>query len=80
MARLGLASVTKEIEDLDMNCCKLTGRHAPERSAGELVQYKSSPCAAEDAKKATSVEFAAELPKSPVGKVLRRVLREPYWQ
>lgn len=26
------------------------------------------------------VEFAAELPRNPVGKVLRRVLREPYWK
>ena len=26
------------------------------------------------------VEFAASLPRNPVGKVLRRVLREPYWR
>jgi acyl-CoA synthetase (AMP-forming)/AMP-acid ligase II len=26
------------------------------------------------------VEFATELPRNPVGKVLRRVLREPYWK
>lgn len=30
-------------------------------------------------KKVTSVAFADELPKTPVGKVLRRVLREPHW-
>ena len=26
-----------------------------------------------------SVDFAAELPRNATGKVLRRVLREPYW-
>lgn len=31
-------------------------------------------------KKPTSVEFIDELPKSPVGKVVRRVLREKYWK
>lgn len=31
-------------------------------------------------KKPTSVEFVDDLPKSAVGKVVRRVLREPYWQ
>ena len=31
-------------------------------------------------KKVTRVEFVDELPKSGVGKVLRRVAREPYWQ
>jgi acyl-coenzyme A synthetase/AMP-(fatty) acid ligase len=31
-------------------------------------------------KKVTSVEFSDQLPKSPLGKVLRRVLREHYWQ
>jgi acyl-CoA synthetase (AMP-forming)/AMP-acid ligase II len=30
-------------------------------------------------KKVTSVEFVTELPKSPLGKVLRRVVRERYW-
>jgi long-chain acyl-CoA synthetase len=27
-----------------------------------------------------SVEFVAALPRGPSGKILRRVLREPYWQ
>lgn len=27
-----------------------------------------------------SIEFAASLPRGPSGKILRRVLREPYWQ
>ena len=31
-------------------------------------------------KKPTSVEFINELPKSAVGKVVRRILREPYWK
>jgi acyl-CoA synthetase (AMP-forming)/AMP-acid ligase II len=31
-------------------------------------------------KKPKSVEFVASLPKSPVDKVLRRVLREPFWE
>lgn len=31
-------------------------------------------------KKPTSVEFVEDLPKSAVGKVVRRVLREPYWK
>ncbi|MCG6171691.1 AMP-dependent synthetase, partial [Anoxybacillus sp. LAT_11] len=30
-------------------------------------------------KKPKSVEFVDELPKSPVGKVVRRWLRDPYW-
>jgi len=28
----------------------------------------------------TSVEFVGELPRNPSGKILKRVLREPYWQ
>ncbi len=38
--------------------------------AGRLAGYK----------KPRSVEFVAELPKNPSGKVLKRVLREPYWK
>ena len=30
--------------------------------------------------KPRKVVFAEELPRNPVGKILRRVLREPYWQ
>ena len=30
--------------------------------------------------KPTSVDFVAELPKAPTGKVLKRILREKYWQ
>jgi acyl-CoA synthetase (AMP-forming)/AMP-acid ligase II len=31
-------------------------------------------------KKPKSIDFMANLPKSPEGKVLRRTLREPYWK
>lgn len=31
-------------------------------------------------KKPKSVEFIKELPKSAVGKIVRRILKEPYWQ
>jgi long-chain acyl-CoA synthetase len=27
----------------------------------------------------TSVDFVAELPRNPSGKILKRQLREPYW-
>ena len=30
--------------------------------------------------KPRSVEFVAELPKAPTGKILKRILREPYWE
>lgn len=30
--------------------------------------------------KPTSLDFVDELPKAPTGKVLKRVLREPYWK
>ncbi|HYG59256.1 MAG TPA: long-chain fatty acid--CoA ligase [Symbiobacteriaceae bacterium] len=31
-------------------------------------------------KKPRSVDFHAELPKSPTGKILKKILREPYWR
>jgi acyl-CoA synthetase (AMP-forming)/AMP-acid ligase II len=30
-------------------------------------------------KRPRSVDFADELPRNPTGKLLKRVLREPYW-
>ena len=30
--------------------------------------------------KPKSVEFIAELPKAPTGKILKRNLRDPYWE
>jgi acyl-coenzyme A synthetase/AMP-(fatty) acid ligase len=46
-------------------------------SEEELIEY----CRAQvgSVKKVTSVEFVTELPKSPLGKVLRRVVRDRYW-
>ncbi|MBI2959087.1 MAG: AMP-binding protein [Betaproteobacteria bacterium] len=51
------------------------GEAVPER---ELIEY----CGARlpSYMKPRRVEFVAALPRNPVGKVLRRVLREPYWQ
>jgi len=46
-------------------------------SADELIELTRERVGA--VKKVTSVEFADELPKSGVGKVLRRVVRERYW-
>ncbi len=31
-------------------------------------------------KKPKSVEFVDQLPKSPTGKILKRVIREQYWK
>ncbi len=47
-------------------------------TAQEIVDF----CAAKLAgyKKPKSVEFTAELPRNAMGKVLKRSLREPYWQ
>jgi acyl-CoA synthetase (AMP-forming)/AMP-acid ligase II len=43
----------------------------------EIIDYCKSKLASY--KKPKSVEFMGELPKSAVGKIVRRVLREPYW-
>jgi acyl-CoA synthetase (AMP-forming)/AMP-acid ligase II len=43
----------------------------------ELIQFTRSAVGA--VKKVTSVDIVDELPKSGVGKVLRRVVRERYW-
>ncbi len=46
-------------------------------SEDELIEH----CRAKvgSVKKVTSVEFVTELPKSPLGKVLRRAVRDRYW-
>lgn len=44
----------------------------------ELIEYCKDRLASY--KKPKSVEFVQELPHSPVGKLLRRVVREPYWK
>ncbi len=47
-------------------------------SEEEIIQFCQERLASY--KKPTSVEFIDELPKSTVGKVVRRVLREKYWK
>jgi acyl-CoA synthetase (AMP-forming)/AMP-acid ligase II len=51
------------------------GAHATE---SELIEH----CRAQLAsyKRPRSVDFIAELPRNPSGKVLKRELREPYWK
>jgi acyl-CoA synthetase (AMP-forming)/AMP-acid ligase II len=51
------------------------GQHA---STGELIDFAKSSLAGFKAPKV--IHIMNELPKTPVGKILRRVLREPYWQ
>ncbi|MCU1388270.1 MAG: Long-chain-fatty-acid--CoA ligase FadD13 [Ilumatobacteraceae bacterium] len=49
--------------------CKTTGAEIIAATREHLAGYKLP----------KSVDFADELPRNPSGKVLRRVLREPYW-
>lgn len=44
----------------------------------EIIQFCASRLAGY--KKPKTVEFTAELPRNPMGKVLKRVLRRPYWE
>ncbi|MFC4312624.1 fatty acid--CoA ligase [Steroidobacter flavus] len=46
--------------------------------AADIIAFSRTRIAAFKAPK--SVEFVAALPKGPSGKILRRVLREPYWK
>ena len=46
-------------------------------SADELIQLTKDRLGGVKAPK--SVDFVAALPRSPVGKVLKKTLREPYW-
>lgn len=50
--------------------CRATEEEIIEFCKGRLASYK----------KPTSVEFVDALPKSAVGKVVRRLLRDPYWK
>jgi acyl-CoA synthetase (AMP-forming)/AMP-acid ligase II len=50
--------------------CRATEEELVEFCRQHLASYK----------RPRSVEFVDSLPKSAVGKVVRRVLREPYWQ
>lgn len=47
-------------------------------SEEELIEFCKGRLASY--KKPTSVEFVESLPKSAVGKVVRRLLRDPYWE
>ena len=44
----------------------------------EIIEYCRANAA--DYKKPRSVDFLDELPRNPSGKILKRVLREPYWK
>ena len=46
-------------------------------TADSIIQFASEHMAGY--KKPKSVDFVAELPKNPVGKVLKRELRDTYW-
>jgi acyl-CoA synthetase (AMP-forming)/AMP-acid ligase II len=47
-------------------------------SAEELIAYCGQQLA--DYKKPRSVDFVDELPRNPAGKLLKSLIREPYWQ
>jgi long-chain acyl-CoA synthetase len=53
-------------------------RAAPDLTEAELTAYTREYLARY--KCPTSVEFVGELPRNPAGKILKRVLREPYWR
>ncbi len=55
----------------------LREEYVGEVSKGELIEFCKGKLAAFKAPK--KIEFVEELPKSPVGKILRRVLREKEW-
>jgi acyl-CoA synthetase (AMP-forming)/AMP-acid ligase II len=46
--------------------------------AADIIAFARTRIAAFKAPK--SIEFATALPRGPSGKILRRVLREPYWE
>ena len=54
------------------------GRYGGEAMAAELQQFVKQTIA--PYKYPRSVEFIAELPRNPSGKVLKKDLREPYWR
>lgn len=53
-------------------------RPGMEATAEELIAHAADRLAGY--KKPRSVDFHEELPKSPTGKILKKVLREPYWR
>lgn len=44
----------------------------------EIIEYCKANAA--DYKRPRSVDFIDELPRNPSGKILKRLLREPYWK
>jgi len=50
--------------------CTATAQEIIDTARAHLASYQ----------KPRSVEFVAALPKAPTGKILKRELREPYWQ
>jgi len=53
-------------------------REGQQADAEELMAFAKSTLARFKVPKV--IHIMCELPKTPVGKILRRVLREPYWQ
>ena len=47
-------------------------------SEDEIISYSRTKIAAYKCPK--SIEFIKELPRNPSGKILRRELRDPYWE
>lgn len=52
-------------------------RPGMQASEGELIQHCRALLA--DFKKPRSVDFVAELPRNPNGKISRKEVREPFW-
>ena len=53
-------------------------REGHEASEDELIDWTRERLGA--VKRVTGVDFVEELPKTPIGKVLRRVVRDRYWE
>jgi len=53
-------------------------RSTAEATADELLSFAKSQLARFKVPKA--IHIVEQLPKTPVGKILRRVLREPFWK
>jgi acyl-CoA synthetase (AMP-forming)/AMP-acid ligase II len=53
-------------------------RPAASASAAELIAFCAERLA--DYKRPRSVDFVAELPRNPAGKLLKSLIRQPYWQ
>jgi acyl-CoA synthetase (AMP-forming)/AMP-acid ligase II len=53
-------------------------RAGAELTAGEIIEFCRHRLAG--FKCPRSVEFTEALPRNPTGKILKRALREPYWE